>query len=81
MQISTHTPLTGCNVARYNSREIGEDFYSHTPHGVQQNGARFMVRTVKFLLTHPSRGATCPVNVCVSSLIISTHTPLTGCNN
>ncbi len=34
------------------------DFYSHTPHGVQQAGMDDVIYTTKFLLTHPSRGAT-----------------------
>ena len=78
--ISTHTPLTGCNVNGCIDTLRFEDFYSHTPHGVQQlqhtsgiNSRYFYSHTPhgvqhmangseifpsKFLLTHPSRGAT-----------------------
>ena len=57
------------------------DFYSHTPCGVQRWKKIIVYPVLAFLLTHPSRGATAvfapPVLLCG----ISTHTPLTGCNN
>ena len=34
------------------------DFYSHTPHGVQHIKQNLPRTVGKFLLTHPSRGAT-----------------------
>ncbi len=78
--ISTHTPLTGCNTTTAKKSGIFGHFYSHTPHGVQRSNSSTITnmydfyshtphgvqhikqnlpRTVgKFLLTHPSRGAT-----------------------
>ncbi len=56
--ISTHTPLTGCNQTIDRIHAILADFYSHTPHGVQQSGLRKTAYYCRFLLTHPSRGAT-----------------------
>ena len=34
--ISTHTPLTGCNILRTRRDRGRRHFYSHTPHGVQR---------------------------------------------
>ena len=55
-------------------------FYSHTPHGVQQIAYAPCMGHTKFLLTHPSRGATVSGGKSLFSSVISTHTPLTGCN-
>ncbi len=101
--ISTHTPLTGCNgywnkirvdfpdfyshtphgVQQCKTERglIDENFYSHTPHGVQQNAEICLLCTKGFLLTHPSRGATKSIIQYKYFFVISTHTPLTGCNN
>ncbi len=35
--ISTHTPLTGCNILDIRDEKTAKHFYSHTPHGVQHN--------------------------------------------
>ncbi len=35
--ISTHTPLAGCNPSRQLTKKDINDFYSHTPCGVQRN--------------------------------------------
>ncbi len=59
---------------------IAKNFYSHTPHGVQLIGVANTRQQGVFLLTHPSRGATLPDNVNFITMVISTHTPLTGCN-
>ncbi len=59
---------------------LGYDFYSHTPHGVQHSRKRFLPSCNEFLLTHPSRGATSCGCFYFSDACISTHTPLTGCN-
>ena len=56
-------------------------FYSHTPHGVQLNLTQQKKFLFLFLLTHPSRGATKPYTAEKIPLSISTHTPLTGCND
>ena len=78
--ISTHTPLTGCNTPTIAGKSRIENFYSHTPHGVQHEAIENMASSMKFLLTHPSRGATMLVLLAFSLIWISTHTPLTGCN-
>jgi len=35
-RISTHTPLAGCNISTFDLDIGAENFYSHTPRGVQQ---------------------------------------------
>ena len=44
-KISTHTPLTGCNVYDGVKFQYQDNFYSHTPHGVQQMGIRYVMMT------------------------------------
>ena len=78
--ISTHTPLAGCNYRMCVKNCTGRDFYSHTPHGVQPNQISTLMHYERFLLTHPSRGATFGCCCAVVIWQISTHTPLTGCN-
>ena len=58
IRISTHTPLAGCDpsTASHSIRIV--HFYSHTPRGVRQNWIVIFHLLLKFLLTHPSRGAT-----------------------
>ena len=56
--ISTHTPLTGCNIRHCKQQCYIYYFYSHTPHGVQHATAAQIFQKTIFLLTHPSRGAT-----------------------
>ena len=80
VSISTHTPLTGCNYKSNPLMLVCEDFYSHTPHGVQLNFPSATVKFFSFLLTHPSRGATSISGSTWYPVSISTHTPLTGCN-
>ncbi len=78
--ISTHTPLAGCNDFARDLLINGADFYSHTPHGVQHTRTVALYAETVFLLTHPSRGATINRKFFTYQLYISTHTPLTGCN-
>ncbi len=80
-EISTHTPLTGCNVRQWCKRADGSNFYSHTPHGVQRKRGGCWFCPNAFLLTHPSRGATLQRKGNSKTWEISTHTPLTGCNS
>ena len=56
--ISTHTPLAGCNDFARDLLINGADFYSHTPHGVQHTRTVALYAETVFLLTHPSRGTT-----------------------
>ncbi len=56
--ISTHTPLTGCNIENIEIGNLDTNFYSHTPHGVQPVPTALNSPLKRFLLTHPSRGAT-----------------------
>ena len=53
----SHTPH-GVQLAPNLRDEAYINFYSHTPHGVQRISVGQAVCIVKFLLTHPSRGAT-----------------------
>ncbi len=78
--ISTHTPLAGCNKLDSGVGRLNINFYSHTPCGVQQ--LRYCCRqwSIRFLLTHPLRGATKTAGKSMSEALISTHTPLAGCN-
>ena len=57
------------------------NFNSHTPRGVQQRAARYFYLIKIFQLTHPSRGATGRASELQKLNVISTHTPLAGCNN
>ena len=77
-RISTHTPLAGrdshlsCSLLHYRY------FYSHAPRGARQELADLVTERIQFLLTRPSRGATCRLNHLVRLYPISTHTPLAG---
>ena len=78
--ISTHTPLAGCNCFLCTPGILDFDFYSHTPCGVQHPSPSPSGIIRQFLLTHPLRGATHATNLLMMTAIISTHTPLAGCN-
>ena len=56
--ISTHTPLAGCNITSVEQITESSDFYSHTPCGVQLHRHSQSHSQIQFLLTHPLRGAT-----------------------
>ena len=56
--ISTHTPLAGCDDLGFVGFVNEKDFYSHTPRGVRHTCLGFFDMFFLFLLTHPSRGAT-----------------------
>ena len=75
----SHTP---CGVQRYLRlfRSLLCYFYSHTPCGVQHYSYRFTTLSKWFLLTHPLRGATKTWYANNTTIYISTHTPLAGCN-
>ena len=75
----SHTPH-GVQRAFKNEDRGGKDFYSHTPHGVQPSFVLLAIFFTSFLLTHPSRGATNTIWHQILQKLISTHTPLTGCN-
>ena len=75
----SHTPC-GVQHVLHGKNKRDQDFYSHTPCGVQQ--LRYCCRqwSIRFLLTHPLRGATKTAGKSMSEALISTHTPLAGCN-
>ncbi len=78
--ISTHTPLTGCNNEVQSVMLRHKDFYSHTPCGVQLKPLEVLMIQMYFYSHTP-----CGVQRAVDSYIfrnvlISTHTPLAGCN-
>ena len=75
----SHTP---CGVQRcsFSNKYHIEYFYSHTPCGVQLQDVCEELYRQGFLLTHPSRGATLWGSPYMPCPVISTHTPLTGCN-
>ncbi len=79
-KISTHTPLAGCNYIQKCHFTDEENFYSHTPCGVQRKGNTIIIKIGEFLLTHPLRGATIVYQNLLKNKQISTHTPLAGCN-
>ncbi len=81
LQISTHTPLAGCNGWQQEVKCYTMDFYSHTPCGVQLVAFDFFASQRLFLLTHPLRGATRAGGNRITATCISTHTPLAGCNH
>ncbi len=53
----SHTPH-GVQLQTPKIFNVFSDFYSHTPHGVQPTPTNVSIWRKKFLLTHPSRGAT-----------------------
>ena len=75
----TH-PSRGATILDSGVGRLNINFYSHTPHGVQRNRLRELDAISSFLLTHPSRGATIVLENNFNHFSISTHTPLTGCN-
>ena len=77
-QISTHTPLAGRDEVRGAAAGGNQDFYSHAPRGARPASWRFSMRSNRFLLTRPSRGATRVRLITFPILCISTHTPLAG---
>ena len=78
--ISTHTPLAGCNkVNRWHKKEISKFLLTHPLRGATTSGQIGALHW-RFLLTHPLRGATQKRNRCLRIFSISTHTPLAGCN-
>ena len=57
---------------------IYKTFYSHAPRGARQRSHPYAATPRRFLLTHPSRGATYAWLSVSLSGGISTHTPLAG---
>ena len=58
-KISTHTPLAGRDIQLLYHLLRPVHFYSHAPRGARQGSATSMRSHWRFLLTRPSRGATC----------------------
>ncbi len=78
--ISTHTPLAGCDLKRRNRNKKPFRFQlTHPSRGATVMCGRGFAPRI-FQLTHPSRGATYIIFLIVSFKIISTHTPLAGCD-
>ena len=77
---NSHTPH-GVRLKFKEEYEYELDFNSHTPHGVRHGsrGAQFVLSS--FQLTHPTRGATLLRGLMTFPLLISTHTPHTGCDS
>ncbi len=79
--ISTHTPLAGCDGGRSCHRILRRHFNSHTPRGVRR---RRFVRCRGISLnfnSHTPRGVRPDSRACRSAcVVISTHTPLAGCD-
>ena len=76
----TH-PTRGATVNIYPLSSLSVYFNSHTPHGVRQFFICPGCTGSKFQLTHPTRGATAIMISGGSKVIISTHTPHTGCDD
>ena len=78
--ISTHAPLTGCDILALLYDVQSGNFNPRTPHGVRLDVDYVPVKQETFQPTHPSRGATSCIRICKNSVNISTHAPLTGCD-
>ena len=76
--ISTHTPLAGRDGTILYESGTTVNFYSHAPRGARPKQITGTVKSKKFLLTRPSRGATPGPAIVNSFSEISTHTPLAG---
>ena len=79
--ISTHTPLAGRDVPHCECTPCKRNFYSHAPRGARRQQDRRLMHRLTFLLTRPSRGATCDTDASLPAFRISTHTPLAGRDN
>ncbi len=74
----SHAPR-GARQQRNSEHHIHGYFYSHAPRGARRNLSRTGLRSSRFLLTRPSRGATWTRSAMPwSARWISTHTPLAG---
>ena len=79
--ISTHTPHTGCDERLQIHLAAGENFNSHTPHGVRLSG-RCLLRALLNFNSHTPHGVRLYIiNRKSQKLSISTHTPHTGCDS
>ena len=78
--ISTHAPLTGCDCWSKSRPWRRWYFNPRTPHGVRQSLLQNFGIVHSFQPTHPSRGATAFDNTNFRAFCISTHAPLTGCD-
>ena len=76
--ISTHTPLAGRDRSFQLLHGFDHYFYSHAPRGARPMCSMRKIKSVKFLLTRPSRGATNRKALNSYGMSISTHTPLAG---
>ncbi len=76
---NSHTPRGVRPAAQDFISKIG-NFNSHTPRGVRLALGNNRKMKKRFQLTHPSRGATQRSNFSAAGSLISTHTPLAGCD-
>ena len=78
--ISIHAPLAGCDAAGGDGDIGAKDFNPRTPCGVRLQSVYIRNFMAVFQSTHPLRGATSFIVLLFSSLCISIHAPLAGCD-
>ena len=78
--ISTHAPLTGCDTSAGWPSLFRYRFQPTHPSRGATVLTPYRARPMQFQPTHPSRGATIDSTCYVGGLVISTHAPLTGCD-
>ena len=80
--ISTHTPLAGCDFGVKDITSAEMHFNSHTPRGVRQKSASCWQLVDEDFNSHTPRGVRHTIRVSpYYKKIISTHTPLAGCDS
>ena len=79
--ISTHTPLAGRDRSFQLLHGFDYYFYSHAPRGARPMCSMRKIKSVKFLLTRPSRGATCSFHCIRCSFTFLLTRPSRGATN
>ena len=74
----SHAPRGARRRRSHKNSSAHQDFYSHAPRGARPNAKLNKERNQTFLLTCPSRGATCHKFKMQKFMYISTHMPLAG---
>ena len=78
LRISCQLFLYYTNIMQNGLVFVIANFYSHAPRGARHFSDTPYSRHIEFLLTRPSRGATCKRILQFEKMEISTHTPLAG---
>ena len=78
MRISTHAPRTGSDRCWKTQRRNWRNFNPRSPHGERPTVVATVLPSTLFQPTLPARGATLPVIIAKTPVVISTHAPRTG---